>query len=250
MDADEKIPIYVQIRDDLREQIADGRFPPGTAIPSEAELSDEYGVSRLTIRSALEGLEREGVLLSVQGKGVFVVGRKIERDLDELSGFTRTMRQRNVEPKNSVLSRITRPAGELFSRIFKIDPEDNLHQIKRVSEADGVPVALETIYVPVRVLPNLPGLNVVDFSMYDLYDFYGIEVTHAKQTLEIMTLEKHEAQLLGIDTDQAVFRFESTTFSDDVTIEHAITYVRNDLCAYTVNFNHRPQFSGQPFFDF
>lgn len=238
MNDNRRLPLYIQIRDHLRDRIEMGEILPGMSIPSEAELADFYGVSRLTVRSALHELEAEGVLYSVQGKGSYVKGTRIERDLDQLSGFTRAMREKHLHPKNSIVNFQVREAGELYAEIFQIQPNDLIHAIKRASHANGIPVALEFIYIPASIIPHLVDVNVTDFSLYDIYDFYGIKVTHAEQSLEIVRLEKHEARLLDISTDQAVFRFESTTYSDTKPIEHAITYVRNDLCTYQVNFSN------------
>ena len=81
---DYKSPIYLQLREVVRNKIEEGEYPPGTAIPSENELSEMYGVNRLTVRNAMDALVNEGLLKRIQGKGVFVVGNRIERDLDTL----------------------------------------------------------------------------------------------------------------------------------------------------------------------
>lgn len=228
----------MQIRDLLREQIEAGVFAPGTPIPSESELSAMHEVSRLTVRSAIEELEREGLVSSIQGKGVFVLGKRIERDLNFISGFTRRLREDGSRIKTGIVARYTRPAGILYADIFDVPAESEMHVIRRVVQTEQEPVALEQIYVPLSTLPNIPELNVVDFSMYDLYRFYGIEVTHATQRLEIVTLDQNEARLLNIHTKEAVFRFESTTCAGERVLDYTVTYVRNDLCHYYVDFHH------------
>ncbi|MFB6468404.1 GntR family transcriptional regulator [Cytobacillus sp. Hz8] len=235
----QQYPIYVQLRDILRDQIENGVYLPGTAIPSENELSEKYGVNRLTVRTAIEGLTKEGIVKPIQGKGVFVMGERINRDLDTLSGFSRTIREKNSEPKINVLYQKTRKAGVKFSGIFGIGEEDEINYIKRICFADGSPISIEEIFVPTAIMPNLNELNVSDFSMYDLYDFYNINVTNAHQTLDIVTLDQNESRLLNINTSQAVYLFSSITYADEVTpIEFAKTYVRADLCEFTVKFNN------------
>lgn len=93
-----KSPLYVQLREVIRAKIEDEEYPPSTVIPSENQLMETYGLTRLSIRSALAALEYEGLLKSVQGKGVFVAGAKTKRDMDNLSGFRSTMQERG---KNS-----------------------------------------------------------------------------------------------------------------------------------------------------
>ena len=87
-------PKYIQLREILRSRIEEGVYPPGTAIPSESELVDEFGIHRLTVRNAINSLTLEGQLKPVQGKGVFVVGKKIRHELDSMSGFRQKIRAR------------------------------------------------------------------------------------------------------------------------------------------------------------
>ena len=87
-------PVSLQLREIIRAQIEEGIYPPGTAIPPENELAAQYDVNRLTVRTAIEALVYEGLLKRVQGKGVYVLGEKMNRDLDNLGGFTQTIRQK------------------------------------------------------------------------------------------------------------------------------------------------------------
>ena len=82
-----RTPIYLQLREIVRTKIEDGEYLPGTAIPSENDMAATYGISRITVRSAVDALVNEGLLRRVQGKGVFVVGNKIEQAIEEFSGF-------------------------------------------------------------------------------------------------------------------------------------------------------------------
>lgn len=88
---DYRAPFYLQLREIIRNKIEDGEFLPGTAIPSENELAETYGINRLTVRNAIDSLVNEGMLKPVQGKGVYVLGARVDRDLDSLGGFTQTM---------------------------------------------------------------------------------------------------------------------------------------------------------------
>ena len=91
-------PVSLQLREIIRAQIEEGIYPPGTAIPPENELAAQYDVNRLTVRTAIGALVYEGLLKRVQGKGVYVLGEKMNRDLDNLGGFTQTIRQKTRCP--------------------------------------------------------------------------------------------------------------------------------------------------------
>ena len=78
MEFNQQFPIYQQVRDMIRDRLDSGEFLPGTTLPPAAQLAKEYGISLVTIRSAIEGLEKEGLVKARQGKGVFVVGKRGE----------------------------------------------------------------------------------------------------------------------------------------------------------------------------
>ena len=106
-----KSPLYIQLREVIRSKIEEEEYLPGTAIPSENQLMETYGLNRVSVRSALAALEFEGLLKSVQGKGVFVAGPKAKRNMDTLGGFHNTMRQSGGNTATRSLSKTLRQAG-------------------------------------------------------------------------------------------------------------------------------------------
>ena len=235
---DYKSPFYLQLREVVRERIESGEYLPGTVIPSENEFAKNYGIHRLTVRNAIDVLVQEGILKRVQGKGVYVVGEKVERDLETLGGFTQTMRNRNTEPKRKILVKALRKAGVKYSKVFKIDPDDELYYIKRICFADDMPFSLEEILIPHYVVPKLEGISLSVFSLYEVYDFYGIYLKRAWQTLDLTYLESRDARNLGIKNDMPVFLFECKSYDqDNRIIEFAKTYTRSDKCTFKVKFS-------------
>ena len=93
-------PLYLQMRELVRSKIEEGEYPPLTALPSECELAESYGITRQTVRNAIDILVQEGLLRQVPGKGVYVLCRKMERNLDELQGFTQTMLDKRLKPSS------------------------------------------------------------------------------------------------------------------------------------------------------
>ena len=234
---DYQSPIYLQVRKAIRDGIESGEYLPGMSIPSENELAERYGIHRLTVRNAVSVLIREGLLKSVQGKGIFVVGPKMERDLDTLGGFTQTMREKGAHPSTKVLIKTVRQAGEKYAMIFQICPEDELYYIKRICFADGEPVSLEEIYIPAELVPNFEAIDLAVFSIYEIYEFYGVQLMRANQSLDLTTLELKDAKRLGIDPTQAVMLFACTSYDEkDRVIEFSRTYTRGDKSDFTVHF--------------
>jgi GntR family transcriptional regulator len=235
---DSESPIYLQLREVIRNKIEEGEYSPALAIPSENELASTYGINRLTVRSAIDALVHEGLLKRVQGKGVYVIGKKMERDLETLGGFTQTMIEKNARPSTKLLVKTRREAGDNYARILKIDPSDELYYIRRICYADDSPVSLEDIYIPASLVPKLEGIDLAVFSLYEVYGFYDIKLKRASQTLDVTKLKQNEARMLGIAADQVVLLFECTSFDDKGrAIEFARTYTRGDKCNFNVTFH-------------
>lgn len=230
-------PIYLQLREVVRTKIEDGEFAPGIAIPSENALAEQYGINRLTVRSAIEALVYEGLLKRVQGKGVFVVGDKVERDLDTLGGFTQTMKSKNKTPKVKILNKSIRIAGAKLGDILGVSPDSSVYYIKRVCYSNDEPFSLEEIFIPYEIVPKLEGIDLGVFTIFEVYEFYGIQLKEAYQILDITKLNQKDARTLGIDDNSPVFFFQCKSVDETGrVIEFAKTYTRSDKCDFTVNF--------------
>lgn len=235
-----KSPLYIQLREVIRSKIEEGEYPPGTAIPSESQLAETYGLNRLSVRSALSALEYEGILTSVQGKGVFVNGAKTERDLDTLGGYRHTMSEKSKDPSTRVLIKALRKAGPFYSQVLKLDPQDDIWFIRRIDSSNGEPVALEEIYIPYAILPDLADADIHLFSIYDLYLWNGIQPETGQQVLRITKLEPAAAKLIGLNAGQAVMEFSCITRdTHGRIIEFARNYIRGDKTEFTVHYTNQ-----------
>lgn len=240
--AESRTPIYLQLREIIRTKIEEGEYSPGMAIPSENELAEQYDINRLTVRSAVDALVHEGLLRRVQGKGVYVLGPKIERDLDRLNGFTQTILEKNVQPSTRVLTKVLRKAGRKYGLVFGIDPEDDIYYIKRLCYAGGEALSLEEIFIPRYIVPKLEGIDLTIFSLYEVYDFYGVRLARGRQTLDLAQLEQKDACMLGTDAEQAVLLFECASYDEnDRLIEFSRNYTRGDKCSFSVCFHNQPE---------
>lgn len=230
-------PLYIQLREVIRGKIECGEYPPGTCIPSESQLAETYGIHRLSVRSALSALQYEGLLKSVQGKGVFVAGDKVERDMETLGGFRQTMRERRQTPSTKILVRSLRKAGELYAQILRIAPQDDIYFIRRICYSDGEPMALEEIFIPVAVAPRFGDVDIGMFSIYDAYAWNGIKPSRGEQSLRITRLDPAAARLIGLNGGDAVLDFRCVTCdTDGRVIEYSHSYTRNDKCIFTVHY--------------
>ncbi|MCP1110383.1 GntR family transcriptional regulator [Ohessyouella blattaphilus] len=235
-EVDYSAPIYLQLRELIRSKIEDGEYQRGIAIPSEHELMQMYEVNRSTVRIAVDELVNEGLLIRVQGKGVYVVSQ-IERDLEDLGGFTQTMHKQNVQSKKKILLKKRRLAGLKYARIFNIKADDYIYHVKRLDYGDGDPIAIQDVYIPEYLVPNLEEIDIGVFGMYEIYGFYHIVPIRAWQTLDLIQLSKADARLLDVGRDEPVFLFCCTTYDEEErVIEYSRSYTRGDKCNFTVKF--------------
>ena len=236
-DANYKSPLYIQLREVIRSKIEDGEYPVGTAIPSESQLAETYDLNPLSVRSALSALKYEGLLRSVQGKGVFVNGPKAERDLETLGGYRQTMDERSIAAHTRVLLKALRPAGPYYSRLLDLEEDDSLWFTRRIDYMDNEPVALEEIYIPEKILPSYGDVDIELFSIYDIFTWNGLRPTDADQTLRVLFLEPSRAKLINLTADQAVMELSNLTRdAKGQKIEFARNYVRPDKTEFFTHY--------------
>lgn len=230
-------PLYLQVKNLIESRINDRAYLPGTSIPSSSDIADILGVNRLTVEAALERLVGEGTIKRIQGKGTYVVGEKISRDLERLQGFTQTMQGKHVKYSNKVLKKYRRRVGNFFGYEFDIDKEDYIYYIERLCYVDKTVVSIEEIYVVDELVPRLDGIDLSVFSLYEVYEFYGIKLKEAKQTLELVYLNKREAKLLDLNENDSALMVICKTFDvQNRLIEISKNVTRSDSCDYTVHF--------------
>jgi GntR family transcriptional regulator len=186
----------------------------GQAIPSERQLSTDLGVSRLTLRAALDDLAREGYIVRRRGAGTFVSEPKIAQELT-MTSFTEDMRRRGLRPASRTLELRVAPAGARLGRILHVSPSEPIVVVSRLRLADGEPMAVETLHVRERHVPGLTASDLEDGSFYELLaDRYGIVIVGGTQTIEPTVTDEEESEALGVPLHSPAFRFERITQSE------------------------------------
>ena len=232
-----KSPLYIQLREVIRNKIEDGEYPVGTAIPSESQLAETYGLNPLSVRSALAALKYEGLLRSIQGKGVFVNGPKAERDLESLGGYRQTMDERSIDAHTRVLIKALRPAGPYYSRMLDLAEDEQVWFTRRIDYMNQEPVALEEIYIPEKLLPSYGDVDIELFSIYDIFIWNDLRPTDADQTLRVVFLEPSRAKLIDLTSDEAVMELSNLTRdARGRKIEFARNYVRPDKIEFVAHY--------------
>lgn len=237
INAESATPKYRQLADLIRQRISYGEFTPGDRIPSESQLGDVYGLSRITIRQALADLEREGLLERVPGKGTFVrrKGSHVER-ITRLSGFGenvaalglepgyRTLRAEPMRVSRAIADRLRAGSGKAFV-------------IERMLLADSEPIAEHTSYLPLWIVKSAPP-NAFSIASLDKGSLYraitesGARMSRADEVVEPGLATRDEAQRLETDEGALVLRVARTVFDvDGAPLEYVLlTYLAD---AYT-----------------
>jgi GntR family transcriptional regulator len=216
---------------DTRERVLElvEQLGVGEAIPSERQLSVEFGVSRLTLRAAVDDLVREGYLVRRRGSGTFVSEPKIAQELT-MTSFTEDMRRRGMTPASRTLELKVVPAGARLGRILRVSPSEPVMVAKRLRLADRETMAMETLHVPERLVPGLSAKELEQRSFYELLeDRYGIVIVGGTQTIEPTVTNEDESAALGVPLHSPAFLFERVTHAGDgEIIEYVSSLYRGD----------------------
>ena len=216
---------------ETRDRIFDliDRLGVGEAIPSERQLSADLGVSRLTVRAALDELARDGYLVRRRGSGTFVSEPKIAQELT-MTSFTEDMRRRGMRPGSRTLGLEVVPAGARLGRFLHVSPSEPIVVAKRLRLADDESMAIETLHVRSALVPALSAGELERQSFYDLLrSRYGIVIAGGMQTIEPTVTNEEESEALGVPLHSPAFLFERTSRSaDGTTVEFVRSIYRGD----------------------
>jgi len=233
------VSLYYQIKQDLERRITLGELGPGVALPSEQELCDVYGVSRPTVRQATQELVNEHLLERRRGLGTFVAHSGVGQELGGLRGFTEKMELQGRLPGTRVLEhrmlRATKLDDDAAAQLA-LGPRARVLRVVRVRLADGVPILLETLTVPVDRFPGIEEVDLERESFYGtLRNRYAVVISYLRETLEPVLLTEQEAHVLETTPDEASIRTTITTCDHaGQPIEHTRSVVRGDASHYVI----------------
>ncbi|MGD6775606.1 MULTISPECIES: GntR family transcriptional regulator [Bacillaceae] len=217
IDKTSPIPIYYQLESYIKNQIEAGFILPGENIPSEREYAENYGISRMTVRQAINSLVNEGLLYRKKGSGTFVSEKKIEQPLQGLTSFTEDMQKRGMTPTSKLIHFEVIPANSFIANELKISEYAPVYEIKRIRLADGEPMALETNYLSANLVKGLTE-EKVKASIYSyVEEKLGLRITHAEQMIESVRATDDHEKLLNIEKDHPMLYIQRNTFLHDGT---------------------------------
>ncbi|MCA1010319.1 phosphonate metabolism transcriptional regulator PhnF [Halobacillus halophilus] len=217
IDKKSPLPIYYQIEENIKQRISNGEYQPNDMIPSERILSENYAVSRMTVRQAITNLVNEGVLYREKGRGTFIAENKIEQSLKGLTSFTEDMKTRGMTASSKLLDFEKVTASVEISRKLEIEENAEIYRLQRIRYADQKPMAIETNFLPVTMFPDLKKEDVQG-SLYDYVEKNKRQkIGKASQIIEATIANEDQATLLEIPPGSAVLHIERHSFLEDGT---------------------------------
>lgn len=220
--------LYDSIKDDLLKKIKDGTYPEGQTIPSELELAEMYGVSRPTIRQALQILVSDGYLEKRRKRGTVVTKPKVRQSFTmSISSFEDAMRLAGRMPKTNVLVFKREKANETVAKMLELAKGEEVYKLVRLRYADDLPNVFVESYIPCGLYPGLDAYDFNTYSLYNAMEQCGKRVVRARRKLEAIKADGPVSALLDVEVGDPLILFYTVARDDAGTaVEYSIAAYR------------------------
>lgn len=236
IDKQSPVPIYHQLQREIRQRILDGDLAPNARLPSENDLSEQFGISPMTVRQAMSELVNDGLVYRERGRGTFVAPRpptNLEHPLTRLSSFSEDMRARDLRPESRILVFETVPASTTIADVLDVDDSDEVLRIKRVRLAEGQPVGIHDTYVR-DVSIERAELEEAG-SLYVVFEQHNVTLAEGEEVFKAIAADEELSRHLGVPVGAPLLEVTRTTVDDGGRpVEHVIATYRAELYEYTV----------------
>lgn len=228
------IPLYIQLMNIFIEKI-ENNMEENDKLESEREICKKYGVSRTTVREALDELEKNNYIYKVQGKGNFISPRVVEQDLIKVSSFTEEMKKHGKNPTSKLLNFEIIEANSKVAGKLKIDEDELVFKLSRIRIADDIPMIYEITYLPYERFKVLTKEMIEENPLYEIFkNNFHVYITSAEEVIESVLINKLESVYLEISQGQAALKFERIAYEQKEIVEYTITIARGDKYRYRV----------------
>jgi GntR family transcriptional regulator len=235
-DSPQKIPLYFQLKQILGEKIENNEWNPQKPIPSEHELQDAYGLSRTTVRQALNELVIEGRLIRHRGKGTFIAPPKLTHSPDQALSLSQYMVQQGIKPGWQVLAtEWVTPSPDVQEQL-QLSADEQVYCIRRLRLADDTPIGHHAAYVPPAIVRqiNSAGLSAGDSLAY-LRHLPRLANGQARRTLEAIAAAERDAKLIGVQVGAPLLLVQRLLLdAEGAPLELMIASYRGDQFKYQI----------------
>lgn len=221
----QKLPLYAQLKEDIIASIARGDLAPGDQLPSQRELCEQYEMSHMTVRRAINELLGEGVIYAIPGKGSYVAEQKQVAEAGPLIGFTEDMARRGMTASSRILTAEIVGASTVLGQVLDVELGTPLVHLRRLRLADREPMAIQTSYLPHTLCPGLLQHDLEQGSLFEvLRSVYELRLVESAVAVEAALANEEQADLLGLKLPTALLITEQLTYLDT---GQAIEFVRS-----------------------
>ncbi|HEY8284673.1 MAG TPA: GntR family transcriptional regulator [Chloroflexota bacterium] len=237
------MPKYHRVKETVSARIADGTWPPGSLLPAEPTLCQEFGVSRITVRKAISDLVHEGKIQTVQGKGTFVTIPKVgERFVQRAFGIYEDMERRGLRLTTQVLRQEVIRASDEVAAALGLRLGERVHLLIRLRSVEGEKILISTTYIPEGLCPGLVHEDLSAGSLFQLLrDRYGIKIGRGERSLEAVAADQWQAFTLGLALASPLLRLDSKAYlPDGRAFEYSQTLQRGDRARVDLDFVPAP----------
>jgi GntR family transcriptional regulator len=235
------LPLYAQVEQALIARITDGSLSPGTRLPSEDYLVQEYAVSRTTVRAAIQSLIQRGLVEIQRGKGTFVTLPRITQDLTELTGFVEDMQAVGRKATAKVLDQQVVVSSEFVARQLALPQGSPVVRIQRVRLADGNPLSFDETYLPKELGRKITTNNLETNPIFSLLEEkYDTPLIEAEYRLEASCADSTVAPALNIEIGSPIFLIERTSYSiGHRPVDYEKLHYRGDRIRFVTRLSRR-----------
>lgn len=208
-------PVYIQIHNQLRSNIENGKWHVGQKIPAERELATEFGVSRMTLRQAIQALVDEGVLERRVGSGTFVANRKVQEKMSGVTSFTELMQAIGKVPSSKTISYHLTIPSESEAEKLKLKSGERVLRMERVRYGSKVPICYEVATIPAALIKNFSKDEVTSSFYRTLEEKANLYPGHAVQNVSATSATEKIAEYLKIRRGDALLRMTQISYLQD-----------------------------------
>ncbi|SHJ51191.1 transcriptional regulator, GntR family [Clostridium amylolyticum] len=234
IDKSSPIPVYYQLKQNFMKNIKEGVWHSGQCIESERELSEFYGVSRMTIRQALGELVQEGFLIREKGRGTFVCEPKVKQK--DMMSFSEIVSRAEMKLVTKMLEFEKIQTPEELLDIFSFE---HLYKINRIRIVDGEPVANELVYIPCDYCGYMDK-EMLEGSLFKILETFGHKIAYSESSIQAILMDDFYKEIFRVDTQVPLIKSINKTITEDekvLFLEEAV--YRSDKYVLQVNILRR-----------
>lgn len=200
----------------IASKIRTGEWAPGYKLPSENSLAEEFGVSRATVREALQELISRGCIKREQGRGTYVLHAIIDYGMDDLMSITHLLEMHGAVASTKDIEIIIGSATEEDAQSLKISELEPVYTINRTRCADDTPVIYDSVVIPCRFLPN-PNKKELEGSLFEILDNSGIHITQGVGKVSVQTATEKMSEKMSLDKAQPLLCMVNVLYDQNGT---------------------------------